>query len=74
MARREIVVEVDDALERKLSAIPARRGGVQKRPFTAQEDRAIMKHFNRIPKAALAETLGIAEGTLRKRYRELTAK
>ncbi len=73
MARREVIIEVDAALERRLAKMPTKIGHAPRRAFTSGEDSAILKHWNRIGKRELAEALGISVETLRRRYRELTA-
>jgi hypothetical protein len=73
MARRKIVVEIDDELDRKLAAMPPRHIGPPRKTFTEGEDRLLLKWKPVRTWRQLEEVFGCGEDTLRRRYRELTS-
>lgn len=76
---RNVIIQQADlaaAIERKLAAMPTRKCGNPPKAFTPAMDATLLKHRRcQFPKtwAQLAEAFEMCEGTLRKRFRELTA-
>jgi hypothetical protein len=76
---RSVIVNQSDlaaAVERKLSAMPTRKSGTPPIVFTPSMDATLLKARRMKPPKTwvqLAEAFEMCEGTLRKRYRELTA-
>jgi hypothetical protein len=74
MARREIIIEIDEALERKLAELPDVRLGTKKKEWTQKEDAALMKHWPRARQSDVARLFRVSEDSARQRYRFLTRK
>ena len=62
----------ESKLAAALDAMPEKKSGASRRVFSAEEDAALLKYKPVRTWGQISEAFSVSEGTLRKRYRELT--
>ena len=67
-----VTVEIPAEMRAALDALPESRTGNRRRPWTKEEDAAVLEFYLATNKAALGRFFRCCPETVRKRYNELT--